>query len=318
MFLSKGKKVVLSTGINPAKDILNNNLNEKRRKKVPTKGNQTEKMAMGTCIVTDKAGINGLDLKKVVGMVSTDQEFLTVVALNEQIPLRDKVKIAIPNVFGRNDRKDRKRAITIIKSIQLKDNQQGVTIVFAEISGPLSPKIFSLIGSLAGHMKEKGLINAFFPAYTTVVPFGFFFGSMMVNGKVDCWNTIHDPEVRNVRTLKGSAMLFSVSNTLFSMPFMSMEKKDWRAVAKAIYTYEDRIKFIGRAKEGLIPITLESGKTYLAKVNYSAPLLGGPFKATNSAGIREVVSSLVGHIDTGIIAAVSHAGEHLLLIPAAN
>lgn len=262
--------------------------------------------------ILDGVDIKSFDPKMIVGMVSTDQQSLKIVALDKKVALKEKAEIEIPNINMTG------RTPTIIKSVQLKNDQvNGATVVFAEISGPITPKIFSWLESLAVHMKNVGLVNAFFPAYQTVEPAGCTYG-FMSNGKISNWKTVLDTAAQNVRLLKGDAVLFSVGNTLYTMPFSNIDKRDWKAAAKSLHTYEENIKFLGRVKDGVIPITLKKGMTYTVEVGYSAPLSKGS-RAINSAGIREVVSYLVGPIGgSDIIGAISQTGKSLLLLPATN
>ena len=263
--------------------------------------------------IMDGASIKSFDPKMIVGLVSTDQKSLKIVALDKKVTLKEKAEIDIPNInFGDN------RTPTIIKSVQLKNDQaNGATIVFAEISGPLTAKVYSWIEALASHMKNEGLVNAFFPAYQTVETSGCTYG-FMSQGKGSSWRTVLDTTAQNVRLLKGDAMLFSVGNTLYTMTFTNIEKRDWKAVAKSLHTYEENIKFLGRVKEGFVPITLKKGMTYTAEVNYSVPLSKGA-RTVNSAGIEEAVSFLIGPIGgSDVIGAISQTGKSLLLLPATN
>lgn len=262
--------------------------------------------------ILDGANIKTFDPTLIVGMVSIDQKSLTISALDKQIPLKDKAELEIPRInFGV------KNAATIIKSVQLKEQDGDATAVFVEMSGPATPKVFAWIESLAAHMKEIGLVNAFFPAYKTVEPTNVVFGAMK-KGRVSNWNTLPDINVKNVRILKGNAVLFNAGNTLYSIPFTSIEKRDWKSASKVLYTYEDTIAFIGRVKDGIVPITLHNKKSYKAEVNYSSSASSSTkdSRATNSVGLRESVSSLIGPIGPGILAAISEGGNSLLLMPA--
>lgn len=273
---------------------------------------KTAGIKIATHEILDGASIKSFDPKMIVGMVSTDQKSLKIVALDKKVTLKEKAEIEIPNINFSG------RTPTIIKSVQLKNDQaNGATIVFAEMSGPLTAKVYAWIEALAAHMKNEGLVNAFFPAYQTVEPAGGTYG-FMSQGKISNWKTVLDTAAQNVRLLKGDAVLFSVGNTLYTMPFSNIEKRDWKAVAKSLYTYEENIKFLGRVKDGVIPITLKKGMTYTVEVGYSAPLSKGS-RAINSEGIEEAVSFLIGPIGgSDIIGAISQTGKSLLLLPATN
>lgn len=253
------------------------------------------------------ANIKGLDLKAVVGMVSFEnKDFLTITTLNELMSLKTKAEIEIPGIAFNP------RTATVIKSIQLKDDNNGVAIVFAEISGPPSFKVLSWIESLAAHMKTTGLVNAFFPAYNTEESSVLVYGRMEKGNVNICWQSVFDADVKNVR-IKGKAILFSVNNTLMTRPFFGINEKNWKTAAQALHTYDEKIKFLGRIKNDRIPVTLTNGRTYMAKISFLA--ISKESDQTNSAGIDEKVSSLVGHIGPGIVAAVDRTGGSLLLVP---
>lgn len=256
--------------------------------------------------IADPKFLAELDPKRIVGLISPDQETLNIAYLSELIPLSEKVSVKIPLVSCKKDAHP-----SIISSVQIKRGSKTDDFALNEVIGPINPTIFSWIGALVANMRKLGLANAFFPAYKIRGgESGFFCGNINPNGEMASVRTIMDRTAKNIRLTQSNTVFFAAGKEIRRISFDDITKKDWLAYSNTVTSYGADVAFLGRPNRGLLTVTLVDGKTYNIGL--------GESKVTDSNKVilLEPVSSLLS-IGSGVLAAVSREGENMFFYPEA-
>lgn len=238
----------------------------------------------------------GIDPRLIIGFASRDGKTAEIIVLGEIMPLNKKVAIKIPGSFFCIIPK------VAIRSIQVREDG----LVLAEFAGQKTPEILAMAGVIAAEMKRRGIVNAFFPAYADFKArkADFLYGRLdQRKGGVVQFLPVADSSVRNIVFAGKEIVVFSIGNELRKMSLTYFMYEDWRDKSTLIKDFYSPVMFIGRMKEGVVPVTLKDGGVVQWAILNSARMPEEKFVGTPGA---KTVAAL-GLIDERLSVAIEKA-----------
>jgi len=221
-------------------------------------------------------------------VVESDTHILRLSGLK---PLAGKATVSIPesDIAG-----------TCIKSVQyLRSDANPIVVV--ELAGPMTPDVKHVIKSVILAMKTFQVTDAFFP------------GSASKTSRPQCFigKTIGDlqalsEEIRNLRIADGKFLMFSDGDMVRKI-LIERYRENWETDAFNLWRANQEIKFLGRIKDGFVPVTLKDDTVV------QLDILSGQYEslATFLTGVSGI-SAYIGKVFGDMRAVI--AGNQLVIV----
>lgn len=247
--------------------------------------------------LTEITGTNSkkLDPRKILGItICGSSIYLQTLAIPARIA--EKMSMTIPVMQIPTG-----TPVTTIKSLQLKNK-----LMVAEISGPASETVRSVLDALMQQMSAINMVTAFFPAGAIVkeeAQYYFGFGTNVLRPAYK--------NLKNIRLLdNGQGVVFTQATQLKQLS-LSQINEDWVKSSIVVYEAKKEIAFLGRVQNSNVVMTLSDETTYTATVTRKQQKA----TVTSLSAFRQKVSAVLGTIQHGgkeVLTGIK--GRELLLV----
>lgn len=241
-------------------------------------------------VAVDTEGLGRFNPKLVLGLKSIDGgKTLQVLALEEIVPLKDKVAIASAS-FSRSVSGSGE---TVIRSVQL---LKGKTTVLAEVAGHVSRQTHLLIKEIIKAMKQFNVRSAFFPAFTSTSATRFLYGDVEMEGV----EAVFGDNIQYARVCEdGESLVLAVGRNLLKIHVSHITENSWYTslYCKTIYSGSKTVLYMGRFQNKKVPVTFVDGV-------YSFNVATGKIGKINMPSQISRVSAFVGVVKEGISALI--------------